>query len=262
MKDKENQTVNKNKSLKLRLDEYLVINKYVDSRVLAQKLILNSKVFVNNIVINKPSYKVKENDIVNVELTNEKYVSRGGYKLESAIKEFNIDVKDKVCLDIGASTGGFTDCLLYHNAKLVIALDNGYNQLHPKLKNNSKVINIEKFNAKEIHTIYDKLLSYGKIDIITIDVSFISVLKIFESLNRCNLDNVKIISLIKPNFELNKDERKYIKKGILKDKKIIFKVVLRVLKNIRKMGFVFKGIIKSPILGTKGNQEFLALFEK
>lgn len=122
MKNKENQTVNKNKSLKLRLDEYLVINKYVDSRLLAQKLILNSKVFVNNIVINKPSYKVKENDIVNVELTNEKYVSRGGYKLESAIKEFNIDVKDKVCLDIGASTGGFTDCLLYHNAKLVIAI--------------------------------------------------------------------------------------------------------------------------------------------
>jgi 23S rRNA (cytidine1920-2'-O)/16S rRNA (cytidine1409-2'-O)-methyltransferase len=262
VKDKENQTVNKNKSLKLRLDEYLVINKYVDSRVLAQKLILDSKVFINNIVINKPSYKVKENDTVKVELNNERYVSRGGYKLEAAIKEFNIDVKDKVCLDIGASTGGFTDCMLYHNAKLVIALDNGYNQLHPKLRNNSKVINIEKFNAKEIHTIYDKLVSYGKIDIITIDVSFISVLKIFESLNRCNLDNVKIIPLIKPNFELNKDERKYIKKGVLKDKKIIFKVVLRVLKNIRKMGFVFKGIIKSPILGTKGNQEFLALFEK
>lgn len=262
MKNNEKQNVNKSKTIKLRLDEYLVAKKYLDSRVLAQKLILNSKVFVNNKIINKPSYKVKEDDIVNIELVNERYVSRGGYKLEAAIKEFNIDLTDKVCLDIGASTGGFTDCLLYHNAKLVIALDNGYNQLHPKLKNNPKVINIEKFNAKEIYTIYDKLLSYGKISIITIDVSFISILKIFEALSKCNLINVKIISLIKPNFELNKDERKYIKKGVLKDKKIIFKTVLRVLKNIRKMGFIFKGIIKSPILGTKGNQEFLALFEK
>ncbi|MGC8733970.1 MAG: TlyA family RNA methyltransferase [bacterium] len=248
--------------MKLRLDEFLVVNKYVESRVLAQKLIFDSKVFVNDKVVTKPSYKVKKEDIISVKYVGEKYVSRGGYKLEAAIKSFNIDVSNKICLDIGASTGGFTDCLLYHNAKLVIALDNGYNQLHPKLKNNPKVINIEKFNAKEIYNIYDKLLSYGKIEIITIDVSFISVLKIFEALSKCNLENVKIISLIKPNFETLKDERKYIKKGVLKDKRIIFKILLRVLKIIRNLGFIFKGIIKSPILGSKGNQEFLALFQK
>lgn len=250
------------KKNKLRLDEFLVLNNYVESRVYAQKIIFDSKVVVNDKIITKPSYKVKENDVIKIYNLQEKYVSRGGYKLEAAIKNFNIDVKEKVCLDIGASTGGFSDCLLQYQAKLVIALDNGCNQLHQKLKDNPKIINIEKFNAKEIHRIYDKLLSYGDIEVITIDVSFISVIKIFESLAKCNLKNVKIIALIKPNFETSKTERKYLKKGVIKDKGVILKILFRVLKKIRNLGFVFRRVIKSPIVGAKGNQEFLALFEK
>ena len=246
----------------IRLDEFLVLKGFAESRAYAQKLIFDSKVFVNKKVINKPSYRIKDEDKVEVFDIKEEYVSRGGYKLEHAINHFKINIKDKVCLDIGASTGGFTDCLLKHNAKLVIALDNGYNQLHPKLKTNPKVVSIEKFNAKNIHTIYQKLLNYGDIEVITIDVSFISVVKIFESLSKCDLRNVKIISLIKPNFEIEKNERKYLKKGVIKDKVFIMKILFRTLKKIRNLGFIFKGVIKSSILGSKGNQEFLALFEK
>ncbi len=249
-------------NLKIRLDEFLVLNKYVESRVYAQKIIFDSKVLVNDKIITKPSYKIKDNDIIKILDLQEKYVSRGGYKLEAAIKNFNIDVKEKICLDIGASTGGFSDCLLQNGAKLVIALDNGYNQLHQKLKNTPNIINIEKFNAKEIYKIYDKLLSYGNIELITIDVSFISVVKIFEALAKCSLKNVKIICLIKPNFETEKNERKYLKKGVIKDKNIIFKLLFRVLKKVRNLGFRFIKVMRSPISGAKGNQEFLALFEK
>ncbi len=253
---------------KYRLDELLVIKKLVDSRVKAQKLILDGKVLVEGKVLYKPAQKFDINTNINV-IQEEEFVSRGGYKLKAALDEFSkigLRVDDKVCLDIGASTGGFTDCLLKHGAKLVIALDNGKNQLHPKLLNNPNVINIEEFNARNLEKLFEnKILQeiLNKIEIITIDVSFISCTLITQSISKIKFGKpIHIVILIKPNFELQKNELKFLKKGVLKDNKKMFSVLLRTLRTIRKQGFKFIKVIKSPIKGDKGNVEFLVYYIK
>ncbi|MEN3015008.1 MAG: TlyA family RNA methyltransferase [bacterium] len=256
--------------MKYRLDELLVLKKLVESRIKAQKLILDGKVKVNGQVIYKISKKFPQEVVIEVENPVD-YVSRGGYKLEKAITEFskhNFSVEGKVCLDIGASTGGFTECLLNHKAKFVIALDNGKSQLHPKLLKNPNVINIEKFNAKNIHLLFQNPTAFGinldivkHVEIIVIDVSFISLTHITQPLTL--IDNkFKMITLIKPNFELTKQERKYLKKGVLRDRKKVIQVLLRTLKTISKQGYKFIKVIESPIKGYKGNTEFLAYFIK
>ncbi|MCX7758003.1 MAG: TlyA family RNA methyltransferase [bacterium] len=254
---------------KYRLDELLVLKNLVDSRIKAREFILDGKVYVDGQVFYKPSKKLRED--VKIEINKPTcFVSRGGYKLNKAINDFKLDVKNKVCIDIGASTGGFTDCLLKNEAKSVIAVDNGKNQLHQSLIKNPQIINIEEFNARNIEDLFKHPEKYkipkeliNDTEIITIDVSFISVTLITQSISFIeNKKKLNIVILIKPNFELTKKEIKYLKKGVLKDRKTILAVLLRTLKKIRNQGFKFINVIESPIKGDKGNTEFLAYFIK
>ena len=203
----------------MRLDEYVHHNGYTESRSKAQDIILAGCVFVNGIKVTSKAQKIKDTDKIEV-IQNRKYVSRAGEKLEKALLEFNLSVENKICLDIGASTGGFTDCLLSHGAKKVYALDVGHNQLVYKLRNDKRVISIEDFNAKDIK----REMFEGEIpSIVVSDVSFISISKIapiiFKELN----DLEYWVSLIKPQFEAEKGE--VSKGGIIKDDILREKIV-------------------------------------
>ncbi len=239
---------------KERLDKILVDRNLVESREKAQALIMSGVVFVNNQKVDKPGNKIPLDAQIFIK-EKMPYVSRGGFKLEKGLKVFNIDVSDKVCLDIGSSTGGFTDCLLQNGAKKVYAVDVGKNQLHEKLKNDKRVISIEGFNARYLS---DNEIP-EKADILVCDVSFISVTKILP--NICNLlkDDFKGVVLIKPQFELSKKE---VKDGVVRDKNLHFKAIKTVTECLNQSCFCVKGIDFSPIKGPEGNIEFLAYIEK
>jgi 23S rRNA (cytidine1920-2'-O)/16S rRNA (cytidine1409-2'-O)-methyltransferase len=240
--------------LKRRLDEEIVNRRLLDSRTLAKTFILEGKVLVNGRKAIKPSELVSQNDIIEV-VEEKKYVSRGGFKLEFALNQFNIDVKEKVCADIGASTGGFTDCLLKHGAKKVYAIDVGKNLLDPSLLKHERVVVIEEFNARFLSNEIVKEI----VDIITIDVSFISVLKILPSVLNILKDDGDIISLIKPQFE---GEPKYLKKGIVRDKAFHKEILRNLLRKIKGIGLSVVNITYSPIKGGKGNIEFFFHIKK
>lgn len=241
---------------KLRLDKYLYDNQYAESRNKAQQLILDSKVKVNNKIINKPNFLVSNDDNINI-ISNLEFVSRGGLKLESAIKHFQINMKDKIVLDIGASTGGFTDCCIKNGAKIVYALDVGTNQLHYSLLSNPKVINLPNTNLKKIPDIFHNL----NIDIFVVDVSFISLKNVFEVLMPIFKKEQILICLIKPQFELNKAIITK-NKGCIKSPKLHNQAINNVLKSANEYNFKLVNIIESPIKGAKGeNKEFLAMFK-
>ena len=242
------------KAVKERIDKLLVDRGLIESREKAQALIMSGVVFVNNQKIDKPGTKVPTDANIYIK-EKMPYVSRGGYKLEKGLKVFNVDVKDKVCLDIGSSTGGFTDCLLQNGAKKVYAVDVGKNQLHEKLRADSRVISIEEFNARFLT---EKEIP-EKIDILVSDVSFISITKILP--NICNLlkEDFKGIILIKPQFELSKKE---VKDGVVRDKKLHFKAVKSVIDSLTQSCYCIKDLDFSPIKGPEGNIEFLAFIEK
>ena len=183
----------------MRLDLYLVEKGYFKTRQKAKYAILDNCIFLNKKCQNKPSFEVKDNDLIEIINNKQVYVSRGGYKLEKAIKEFNLDINNKDCLDIGASTGGFTDCLIKNNANVVYAIDVGTNQLDESLKNNNKVISKENVNFRYILKENVDNLSF---DVITVDVSFISLEHIFSNAFNLLKDNGLIVCLIKPQFEL------------------------------------------------------------
>ncbi|WP_347293013.1 TlyA family RNA methyltransferase [uncultured Brachyspira sp.] len=238
----------------MRLDEYVHHNGYTESRSKAQDIILAGCVFVNGIKVTSKAQKIKDTDKIEV-IQNRKYVSRAGEKLEKALLEFNLSVENKICLDIGASTGGFTDCLLSHGAKKVYALDVGHNQLVYKLRNDKRVISIEDFNAKDIK----REMFEGEIpSIVVSDVSFISISKIapiiFKELN----DLEYWVSLIKPQFEAEKGE--VSKGGIIKDDILREKIVNNAINRITEIGFKEINRTISPIKGSKGNIEYLSFF--
>jgi len=240
--------------MKERLDKLLIDRKIVETREKAQALIMSGVVFVNNQKITKAGTKVPIDANIYIK-EKMPYVSRGGFKLQKALQVFNLDVKDKICLDIGASTGGFTDCLLQHGAKKVYAVDVGTHQLHEKLRNDPRVISIEQFNARYLS---EKEIP-EKIDIFVCDVSFISVLKIFP--NICNLlkDEAKGVILIKPQFELSKEE---VKGGVVKDKNLHIKAIKKVIEGLNESCYCVLDIDFSETWGPEGNIEFLALVEK
>ncbi len=241
--------------MKKRLDTILTEKNIVESRHKAQAMILAGQVFVNNIKVNKPGKKFTEDIEIEIKALP-KFVSRGGLKLEYALNQFNVEVRDKICMDVGASTGGFTDCLLQYGANKVYAIDVGYGQLHYKLRNNPKVINIEKCNFRYIKS--NKILDL--IDLCTIDVSFISLKLIVPKCLDFLKDNGEIIALIKPQFEAGKDE--VGKGGIVKDSNIHEKVISNLKDFFSSINLSILGLVESPILGQKGNKEFLIYLKK
>jgi 23S rRNA (cytidine1920-2'-O)/16S rRNA (cytidine1409-2'-O)-methyltransferase len=239
---------------KERIDKLLVDKGLVESREKARALIMSGVVFVNNQKIDKPGTKIPTDANIYIK-EKMPYVSRGGFKLEKGLKVFNLDVKDKICLDIGSSTGGFTDCLLQNGAKKVYAVDVGKNQLHEKLRADSRVISIEEFNARYL----TENEIPEKIDILVCDVSFISITKILP--NICNLlkEDFKGIILIKPQFELSKKE---VKDGVVRDKELHFKAIKSVIESLMQYCYCIKDLDFSPIKGPEGNIEFIALIER
>lgn len=241
---------------KERIDKLLVEQGFTDSRTKAQALVMAGVVLVNEKRIEKPSQEFTPTDTIRIKgkFDEIKYVGRGGLKLEKALHEFHIQPDVYVCLDIGASTGGFTDCLLQHGARKVVAVDVGTNQLVWKLRNDERVESRENVNAR-----YLKPEDFNDLfDLIVMDVSFISVMKILPALRNLLSESGKIIVLIKPQFEVGKGE--VGKGGIVKDAEKHAQVIEKVNEFAESIGLINKGLIDSPILGADGNKEFLALF--
>ncbi len=232
----------------MRLDKFLVEKGLAKSREQAQALIMQGLVLVNDRIIDKAGYQLKGNERVVVK-EGFRFVSRGGYKLENALERFKISVKDFIALDVGASTGGFTDCLLQKGAKRVYAVDVGKAQMNTKLRRDSRVILYEKLDARKL----TEREIPEKVDIITVDVSFISQCKILNRVVPFLKDEGIILSLVKPQFELS--PRK-VKKGIVKEVKYKEEAIKKVIKCIKDLGLFIKGIIKAQPKGTKGNEEF------
>lgn len=243
---------------KNRLDAYLQSSGICKSRNIAQNLIKSGKVLVNNITCKKPSQLINETDIISL-IENEKYVSRGAYKLLAAIDNFNIQIQNKICLDIGSSTGGFTQVLLENNANKIFALDVGTNQLDQKLRNQKNIIVLEKTNFKDVN---NQTFNNEKIDLITCDVSFISARKILNKLNTLMWKNFELILLFKPQYEVGKKE---ISKhqGLVKDDLLKEKTLKNFNEYAKSLNFKIIKIIASPIKGAKlKNEEFLIYLRK
>lgn len=237
--------------MKLRLDQLLYKKGITESRQKARALILEGKVIVNGQKIEKPGTLVEETAEITISGEALPYVSRGGLKLESALKEFSVDVKDKVAMDIGAGTGGFTDCLLQHGAKRVYAVDVGYGQLAWKLRTDPRVIPIERTNIRYMPR--EKIPE--EIDIATVDVSFISLKLVIPKVLEFLKPRGEIIALIKPQFEVGKDE--VDRGGVIKDPEKRKKVVQEIKNFFESLNLKVTGIIQSPIAGQKGNIEYL-----
>jgi len=238
--------------MKERLDILLVQQNIVSSREKAKALIVSGNVCVEGKVVTKPSVlfeqgikiDVKENDTL-------KYVSRGGFKLEKALEVFPISLQDKVCMDIGSSTGGFTDCMLQNGAKKVYAVDVGTDQLHESLRKDVRVVPMEKTNIRYL----TKDEFSHEISFASVDVSFISLTKILMSVKSLLHQEGEVVCLIKPQFEAGKD--KLNKKGVVKDKSVHKSVIKEVVFYAISCGFVVAGMDYSPIKGPEGNIEYL-----
>lgn len=242
--------------VKERLDQYLVKEGLVQSRERGKALIMAGQVFVNSIRIDKPGTGIKADDKIEIKGETLPYVSRGGLKLEKAINSYQLDLHEKVILDIGASTGGFTDCALQNGASLVYAVDVGYGQLDWKLRQDKRVITIERKNARYLSS--EDIPE--PVDFVTIDVSFISLTKVFPAILPLMKVDGQIISLIKPQFEAGRD--KVGKKGVVKDKKTHCEVILKIVDFAKKIGFIPLALQYSPITGPNGNIEFLMWSKK
>jgi len=231
-----------------RLDLLLVEKGLVPSRAKAQALILAGQVRVNGVLLDKPSAQVPKDAEIQI-VSPPKYVSRGGEKLEAALRAFGVTPKGKVCLDIGASTGGFTDCLLQHRAARVYAVDVGKGQLHWKLRQDPRVVVKEGLNAR-----YLRPEDIGEpVDLVTIDVSFISLRLILPRLREIVRPSGDIVSLVKPQFEAGKEK---VKKGVVRDPEVHREVLLGLYEFVENLGWSVVDAIPSPLLGPKGNREF------
>ena len=239
---------------KERIDKLLHERGLADSRTKAQAMVMAGVVLVDERRVEKPSesFSPKADIRIKGDSPESRYASRGGLKLEKALAEFSVSVDGMICLDVGASTGGFTDCLLQNGASRVVAVDAGTNQLVWPLRNDPRVEVREKTNARELKPEdLDTLF-----DLIVMDVSFISVTKILPALTPLLADGGRIIVLIKPQFEVGKGE--VGKGGIVRDPEKHERVVKEVNEFAESIGLALLGLIESPILGAEGNKEFLA----
>ena len=243
-------------SEKKRLDAALFEQGYAESREKAKALIMAGIVYVNNQKSDKAGNTVKPDDIIEVRGESLKYVSRGGLKLERAMKSFNISLNGAVCADIGASTGGFTDCMLQNGAVKVYSVDVGYGQLAGKLRTDSRVINLERTNFRYVTSeqIPDPL------DFASVDVSFISLYHIFPTLRTLLKNGGRAVCLIKPQFEAGREN--VGKKGVVRDKNVHIAVIEKIIGLIKEHNFSLLGLDYSPIKGPEGNIEYLCYIEK
>lgn len=237
----------------MRLDIYLFEKGFAQSRTFAKTLISDGFVTVGGKTVKKASYDVNDSDEISVTGMPYDYVSRGGVKLEAALNSFNVDVTGAVCADIGASSGGFTDCLLSRGAKKVFAVDSGSGQLAEKLRRDSRVANIENFNARELcaETIGEK------VDIAVCDVSFISQTLILPSVSKVLKVGGIYIGLVKPQFECGRSSLG--KGGIVKEKKAMAYAIEKVSRCASMLSLGVTDLVSSPIFGGDGNREFLII---
>lgn len=233
----------------------LVQQGLASSRNRAQSYIIGGAVFCDSELVKNPSQPFPITASLHIKEKDHPFVSRGGVKLKEALSSFNIDVRDKICLDVGASTGGFTDCLLKEGARKVYAVDVGYGQLNWALRKDPRVVIFEKTNFRY----FDCFLIREVVELVTIDVSFISLTKIIpkalQVLEKCNKSKRHILVLIKPQFEAGKN--RVGKGGIVKDEKVISACVEKIKNFFLENGLNVLGIARSPILGRDGNQEYL-----
>lgn len=243
--------MNEQKQKKVRLDRMLADRGLIESREKAQALIIAGQVLVNGQKVEKAGAQISENADIRILGEQMRYVGRGGLKLEAALKEFSIDAQGAAALDVGASTGGFTDCLLQHGAVKVYAVDVGYGQLAWKLRQDPRVVLIERTNIREIAP----SLIPEPVDIAVVDVSFISLEKAVPSVIRFLKPGAVLIALIKPQFEVGKGQ--VGKGGIVRDETARSKAVEKVTMFISRLGLDVKGVVPSPITGQEGNVEYL-----
>lgn len=246
------------KPQKERIDKLLHDGGFAESRTKARALIMAGVVLVDEKRVAKPSELCSTDAVIRIkgESAESKYVGRGGLKLEAALSDFRIDPAGFVCIDIGSSTGGFTDCLLKHGAAHVVALDVGTNQLVWSLRNDPRVDVRENTNAREL--VPDDFDT--KFDLAVMDVSFISVTRILPAVLPILKQDGKLIVLIKPQFEVGRGE--VGKGGIVRDPDKHKRVIAEINDFAHNLGFHCAGVIDSPILGAEGNKEFLALYER
>jgi len=224
------------------------------SRQQIQSWIMQGRVLVDGIVITKVGTKVSSESQIILNVQEDRFVSRAGFKLEKALDFFGINVTDLVALDAGISTGGFTDCLLQRGIRHVFGVDVGYGQVHEKIKQDARLTLLERTNLRH-------LPSLGQlVDLVTLDLSFISVLKVMQTIITILKPNGMLLILIKPQFEAEK--HLVGKGGIIKDEKIHQQVITRVITGVESFGFKSLGWIESPLLGGSGNKEFLAYFKR
>ena len=241
---------------KIRLDQLVFDLGLAESRERAKTTVMSGLVFVNGQRADKPGMQVSPDIKVEIKGTALPYVSRGGLKLEKALKVFPIDVNDKVCIDCGASTGGFTDVLLKNGAAKVYSVDVGYGQLAWSLRNDERVVNMERTNIRYI----SPELIPEPLDICVMDLSFISVKLVLPAVCALLKDNAQLVCLIKPQFEAGREE--VGKKGVVRDKAVHLSVIESVLSFAPTVGMTVMGLDFSPIKGPEGNREYLCYMKK
>ena len=241
---------------KIRADVLIVQKGLAKSREQAKRMIMAGDAIAGTMRIDKPGELLDADVEIRIKENSIKYVSRGGYKLEKILDTFDIDLRGKIAMDIGSSTGGFTDCMLKHGAEKVYAIDVGYNQLAYSLRIDERVVVMEKTNFRTM----DVGIINDRIDFISIDVSFISLKHIFPNASKIISDMGYICALIKPQFEAGKE--KVGKKGVVRDEKVHEEVIENVLGLAKEEGLYTVKLTYSPIRGQEGNIEFLVLLQK
>ena len=240
----------------VRLDQYLCDNNIIQSRERAKAVIMAGLVYINDAKADKAGISVKPDDVVEFRGKDLQYVSRGGLKLEKAFKNFPLALEDKICMDIGASTGGFTDCMLQKGASKVYCVDVGYGQLAWKLRCDERVVNLERTNVRYL----TEEIVNDKIEFFSVDVSFISLKHIFPVASKFTSEDATGVCLVKPQFEAGREN--VGKKGVVQDAKIHRDVIAAAIGYAKLSDFYAAGLSFSPIKGPEGNIEFLLYVTK
>lgn len=241
---------------KIRIDVLITDKGFFDSREKAKRAIMAGIVMINGQMVDKPGTDVPEDAEISIKENPNKYVSRGGLKLEKAMQNYDIHLDGKVCMDIGASTGGFTDCMLKSGATKVFSVDVGYGQLDYSLRSHPQVVNMERTNIRNV-----TLEQIGTpVDFVSIDVSFISLKLVLPVAIQLMADSSEIVFLIKPQFEAGREQVK--KHGVVREEKVHVQVLKSITSFAEDLGFVLKELTFSPIKGPKGNIEFLCYAQK